>query len=329
MQRGDVEILELRKPGGKHPPTYWRIFTELRRLRPDIVHTRNLGTLDLAWIARVAGCPIRIHGEHGWSADDPDGSSVKYRFLRKICDPAIDRYVAVSENITHWLVDEIGIPKHRVTTLHNGVDSERFRKTDSGAAGASVDSPIVIGTVGRQEPIKGLEVLLMALRDLLVLRPELRSRLQVLMGGDGPSHQNCLDLRDRFGLNDIVEFPGRVIDVPAYLRQLTIFIQPSLNEGISNTVLEAMASGLPIIATNVGGNPELIRDGKDGRLVPPNDTSALRMAIEKYLDDAAARERDGTEARARVERCFSLDTMVGKYAQLYNDAVAEATRRAN
>jgi glycosyltransferase involved in cell wall biosynthesis len=89
-----------------------------------------------------------------------------------------------------------------------------------------------------------------------------------------------------------------------------------------------MASGLPIIATNVGGNPELIRDGKDGCLVPANDASALRMAIEKYLEDAAARERDGTAARARVERCFSLDTMVRKYEQLYSDAVTEAARRA-
>jgi glycosyltransferase involved in cell wall biosynthesis len=89
-----------------------------------------------------------------------------------------------------------------------------------------------------------------------------------------------------------------------------------------------MASGLPIIATNVGGNPELIRDGKEGRLVPANDAFALRMAIETYLEDAAARERDGTEARARVERCFSLDTMVSRYDQLYSDAVAAAARPA-
>ena len=314
IDRRDVEIIECNKPPGKHLPTYWRIFRELRRLRPDVVHTRNLGTIDISWVAWLAGCPERVHGEHGWSPDDPQGLSKKYRLLRRLCDPAISRYVAVSHDIQVWLTRVIGVPESKTQVVHNGVDVDRFKGSRSSG------SKVVFGTLGRQEPIKGLTVLLAAIRDLLDEKPAWRDRIKVVMAGDGPSHDACVALRNEFALQETVEFPGNLDDAPSFFESLDFFVQPSLNEGISNTVLEAMASGLAVIATEVGGNPELIRDGHEGRLVPANDAGALKDAIREYIADENIRTECGRAARDRAVRRFSLEAMVSNYEQFYGDS---------
>ena len=324
IRHDSLEIIECRKPPGNHLPTYWRIFRELRRLRPDIVHTRNLGTLDLNWVALLAGCRHRVHGEHGWSPADPRGLSRKHRLLRRLCDPAVGRYVAVSRDIARWLVDVIGIAASRVETIHNGVQIDRFTPRDD-VGGAEPEEAgngrlLVFGTVGRQEPIKGLDVFLRALHELLDQRPEYRGRMKAVMAGDGPDHQALQRLRDKLGLQ-MVELPGACTDVPGLLREFDFFVQPSLNEGISNTVLEAMASGLATIATDVGGNPELIRDGEEGQLVSPNDPKGLGDAIARYLEDRELRQRHGRAARRRVEDEFSLPAMIHNYQSLYAGTV--------
>src|SRR6056297_1982183 len=187
IRHDSLEIIECRKPPGNHLPTYWRIFRELRRLRPDIVHTRNLGTLDLNWVALLAGCRHRVHGEHGWSPEDPRGRSRKHRLLRRLCDPAVGRYVAVSRDIARWLVDVIGIAAPKVETIHNGVQIDRFTPRgdpdDAVPAETGEDRKIVFGTLGRQEPIKGLDVFLRALADVLRERPEYRECMRVVMAG--------------------------------------------------------------------------------------------------------------------------------------------------
>jgi sugar transferase (PEP-CTERM/EpsH1 system associated) len=320
IEREDVEIIECDKPPGNHLPTYRRVFGELRRLKPDIVHTRNLGALDMSWVAKLAGRAQRIHGEHGWSPDDPLGQSRKYRRLRRLCDPAIWHYVAVSSDIKRWLTTVIGIAESKVGVLHNGVDWSRFDANRRGADGSDVAAQVVFGTLGRHEPIKGLGVLLEAVRDLLERRPDLRARTRLVMAGDGPERERHMKLRAELGLDDIVEIPGAVDDVPALLKRFTFFVQPSLNEGISNTILEAMASGLPVIATDTGGNPELVRDDYEGKLVPPNDPDALASAIEAYIDDPGQREQHGTGARERAKTSFSIDAMVQGYDRLYRRA---------
>jgi len=315
IRSADVEIVELHKPAGNSLSIYRDVYRTLRRIRPDIVHTRNLGTVDFSFIAYLAFCPIRIHGEHGWDASDLHGNLKKYRVLRRLCNFFIHRYVAVSRDIGAWLINVIGIDEDKIVQIYNGVDTERF--TNAGKVVDSSGPRIVFGTLGRQDSIKGLDVLIEALCQLRASRPELVPTVRVVLAGDGPNHERYKTMIEETGLSNMVEMPGPVEDVPELLRSYDFFVQPSHNEGISNTVLEAMATGLPVIATSVGGNPELIRDGEEGLLVDRGDAGALCACLEKYIDDSALRTAHGLAARERVERRFGLDVMIGEYSELY------------
>lgn len=318
IQRDDVTIVELYKPAGKHPALYLELYKELKRIQPDIVHTRNLGTLDLMWPAFAAGCPVRIHGEHGWDAADPSGSSRKYKLLRRICDPVVHRYVAVSKDIHYWLKNVIGIPDRKIVQIHNGVDIDRFTRE-----GVRLELPfpdgekLVFGTVGRQDAIKGLDVFLEAIKLIMDKRPALRHSVGVILAGDGPEHEKYRAQVKDYGLADNVYLPGKVEDVASLLRSFDFFVQPSVNEGISNTILEAMSTSLPVIATNVGGNPELVRPGYDGFLVDSGNVEGLADCIERYIDDSELRRRHGETGRRFVEESFSLRAMTEAYATLY------------
>ena len=145
---------------------------------------------------------------------------------------------------------------------------------------------------------------------------EAAQRLRLVIVGDGPVRPQVEALVDELGLREVVWLAGERSDVPALMQGMDVFVLPSLAEGISNTVLEAMASGLPVIASDVGGNPELVDAGVTGFLVPPADTEAWADAMRRLATgDAAARM--GQAARLRVEQEFSLDRMVGQYQALY------------
>lgn len=320
IERQDVNIIELDKSEGKDLKTYYRFYKAIKRIRPDIVHTRNIGTLDLCWFSMLAGCRIRLHGEHGWDASDPSGTSAKYRRLRLLCDHAITGYTAVSQDIAQWLTDIIGIKESKVRQIYNGINIRKFasgRSSDVGVDGAP--GKLIFGTVGRQDAIKALDVLVKALSELLKRRPKLRDAIAVILAGDGPEHERIRSLCQEQSLSDIVSLPGSVEDVASYYRDYAFFVQPSMNEGVSNTVLEAMASGLGVIATRVGGNPELVRDGKEGLLVPANDIEALAAAIENYIDDPDLREKHGAAAQVRVAKLFSMKAMTDSYSAMYRD----------
>lgn len=152
----------------------------------------------------------------------------------------------------------------------------------------------------------------------LELAPEMRARLRLVMVGDGPLRAQSLALLEQAGVAELVWLPGERHDIPDVLRALDCFVLPSLAEGISNTVLEAMASALPVIATQVGGNPELVENGRTGWIVPSGDAEALAQAILAAARNPAQAARAGQAGRAEVERRFSLDAMVDAYRRLYD-----------
>jgi sugar transferase (PEP-CTERM/EpsH1 system associated) len=324
IRRSDVAVHALGKRPGKDPAAYWRLYRLLQQLRPAIVHTRNLGTLECAAVAALAGVPYRIHGEHGWDVHDPDGKVWKYKVLRKLLNPFIHQFVTVSRDLQQWLLTQVGIAPAKVWHICNGVDTQRFRPAP--VARADRGNIVVVGSVLRFEPIKDP---LNLVRAFLKARRELAGRrvdLRLMVAGDGPLRAQALKLLVADRAAAAVFMPGARNDIPDFLRALDVFVLGSQREGISNTVLEAMASGLPVVATATGGNPELVAAGVTGCLVPPGNSAALAQAIAAYAEDAQLRREHGRASRARAESEYSLTRMLKDYRLLYGSALQGAAR---
>ena len=321
IRRDDVEVVSLGKRPGKDPAAYGRMWRVLRRLRPMIVHTRNLGTVDMQWVAVAAGVPRRVHGEHGWEASDPRGLDPRSLRIRRACRPAVHRYVPMSLDLARWLEAAVHVQPSRIRQAYNGVDTERFRPATPLESG---DGAIRIGTVGRLDPVKNHAALLRAVRVLLDRRPDLDAVLRLIIVGDGPQRVVLESLAGELGLLRQVEFTGMRDDTASILRSFDVFVLPSVNEGISNTILEAMASGLPVIAARVGGNPELVLHGETGLLYEPVADDGLVAALQRYLDEPGLRRAHGTAGRRRAEDSFSLDAMVQRYIDIYDELTCAA-----
>jgi sugar transferase (PEP-CTERM/EpsH1 system associated) len=321
ITRAGVEVVSIDKQAGKDPAAYQRMWRVLRRLRPQIVHTRNLGTIDMQWVAVAAGVPLRVHGEHGWTADDAQGLAPRNLRIRKACRPVIQRWVAMSRDIAGWLERDVAVPAERVRQLYNGVDTDVFRPAGPAAdiPWAPLASSLTIGTVGRLDRVKNQSALLAAFHRILERHPKLHGRLRLIIAGDGPMRRELAEMIERYGIGSDVWLPGARSDVPAIMRAMDVFVLPSLNEGISNTILEAMSTSRPVIAGRVGGNPELIEHERTGLLYDSADSSALETALLSYIEQPALRQAHGVAARERVLARFSLDAMVDRYADFYRD----------
>ncbi len=321
ISRPDVAVLELDKRDGKDPGAYPRAFRILRKLQPDVVHTRNLPALDMLAPAALARVPRLIHSEHGLDVAELDGRHRKYNLLRRLSRAVVDHYVSVSPDLADWLHRDIGVPAERVSTICNGVDTQRFAPGRDGRAllptGFAGADSVVIGTVGRLEPIKDQATLVRAFLGLLAADPKLRDRVRLVIVGEGSRREDLERLLAAGGAADLAWLPGAREDTARIYRSFDVFVLPSLREGISNTLLEAMASGLPIVATRVGGNPGLVEEGSSALLVPPAAPDALGQALLRYVGDQDLRRAHGEAGRARALREFSLEAMVRGYARVY------------
>jgi glycosyltransferase involved in cell wall biosynthesis len=179
----------------------------------------------------------------------------------------------------------------------------------------------LVGTVGRMQTVKNQTLLARAFIRALELDPSLKARLRLVMVGDGPLHAAAQQMLAAAGVADLAWLPGERHDVPEILRGLDCFVLPSLGEGISNTILEAMASNLPVIATQVGGNPELVIEGRTGALVPTSDPEAMAQAIVGYATNPEQARVAGQTGRVEIERRFSMEAMVGAYQELYDHSL--------
>lgn len=319
----DVPVIELHKRPGHDLRLYWRLFRALRRLRPTIVHTRNLATLEMQFVAALLPGVKRVHGEHGRDVFDLDGTNRRYNLLRRAARLVVQRYVTVSRDLQQWLIATVGVPATRIRQIYNGVDQQRFRPSGGEQSlplppGFLPEDAIVVGTVGRLAEVKNQLSLLRAVHQVLQECPQLMARLRLLIVGDGPLADRIAQAVTELGLGDLVWLPGDRHDIPQLLQSMDIFVLPSLGEGISNTVLEAMASGLPVIVTRVGGNPELVRDGWNGRLVPVNDDAALAAAIGELVLDRNERLAMGAHALERVRSSFDWGRTVADYLDVYD-----------
>jgi sugar transferase (PEP-CTERM/EpsH1 system associated) len=326
ITRPGVEIVELGKKPGKDPGAYLRLRRALRRLDPAVVHTRNLPAVDMVVPAYFSGRRRIVHGEHGRDVVEIAGDNRKYNLLRRLVSPMVDRYITVSRDLETWLGGRVGIPARKITQIYNGVDCARFHPRKAGPPPKAEHRPendaIVIGTVGRMQAVKDQTNLAAAFILLHRMLGENAGRIKLVMIGDGGLRVDAQAMLAEAGVAEQAWLPGDRDDIPELLRAMDVFVLPSRNEGISNTILEAMASGLPVIATAVGGNVELVAEGETGALVPPGDPHALADTLKRYIDDPDLIARQGQAARARAESEFDLDVMVENYLAVYDELLA-------
>jgi sugar transferase (PEP-CTERM/EpsH1 system associated) len=328
----DVRCIALHKRPGNDISMLLRLWRLFRELRPSIVHSRNLAALEAQLPAWLAGVPCRIHGEHGRDMLDLGGNSKKYQLVRRLYRPLVHRYIALSRQLEEYLRGKVGVNSSRLNLICNGVDTERFRADErcereaflpDGFAG---DDSLLIGSVGRLEAVKDQMTLVRAFSDLCRRYPR-DSRLRLILVGDGSLRHRIEALVAQENLQDRVWLAGARDDIPQLLRALDVFVLPSLAEGISNTILEAMACGLPVVATRVGGNDELVQEGRTGFLVPPADPGTMADALQNYIDNPALRQDHGVVARKRVEEAFTMARMTSSYIDVYDDLCRRRCRK--
>ena len=310
ITRPGVALYALDKAPGLGLGTHAALWKLLRRLRPAILHTYNLSAIEYNLTAALAGVPIRVHAEHGRDAGDPQGLNRKHNLLRRLMSPFVDRYIPVSDDLRRWLGGVVGIAQAKIKLINNGVDTAHFDP------GPHDGAQFVIGTVGRIQDVKNQAALVDAFIALRALLPARALRLVIV--GDGPLRAGLEAKVAAAGLAEVVSLPGARNDIAQLMRGFSVFALSSIAEGTPVTLLEAMACGLPVVSTAVGGIPELVRDGATGLLVPPGDTQALAAALARYAADPALAARHGAAGRERIENHYSVSAMVQAYVALYD-----------
>lgn len=306
----DVAVYCLHKKPGADLAMHWRLWRLLREIQPDILHSYNLATLEYHPVAWLAGVTGHLHAEHGRDISDPKGENKKYQWLRRLISPFLHCYVAVSGELHQWLAEVVKIRASKNRLIYNGINLDRFvpqqQKTE----------PFTFIHVARLATVKDQHTLLQA---IAFLRAKTTLPFQCWLVGDGPERQSLQQTAADLGLTaPELQWLGERQDIAELMAQSHAFVLSSVAEGIPMTVLEAMASGLAIVATDVGGLPELISPAQ-GRLVPARDPQALADAMLVFLADPATTTAAGTQCRERVCRQFSEQAMVAQYLALYRE----------
>ncbi|OGA98610.1 MAG: sugar transferase, partial [Burkholderiales bacterium RIFCSPHIGHO2_12_FULL_61_11] len=257
-------------------------------------------------------------------------NNVTYQRVRRFYKPFVHHYTALSRDLADYLVDKVRVSPNAITQAYNGVDTERFCPAPAGSqpiAGCPFDPTQhwLVGTVGRMQTVKDQLTLAHAFVQALALAPELQQRMRLIMVGEGPLRAQAQAVLDAAGLGRLAWLPGERSDVPEIMRGLHAFALPSLSEGISNTILEAMASGLPVVATAVGGNADLVLHGQTGYIVSSVHPQAMALRMVELASSPERALSLGQAGRQRVQATFSMQAMVATYQSVYDQQMQRAS----
>jgi sugar transferase (PEP-CTERM/EpsH1 system associated) len=323
-----VKLIQLDIPATQFRFPLLRLAKIFRQLSPDVIHTRGWPTVDAVFAARLANIRHIVHGEHGREHADAEGQNWKRNQVRRLVGHIVDRYVIVCEFFRSWLNNSCKVRNERIVYIPNGVDTKKFSPLSPVSDGERFETKIeqrllrqrlglpadklLLGTVGRLDPVKDLPTLFRGLKQ--ITRKFANARLVIV--GDGPIRPQLARIANELELCSSLLWLGERDDIPELLRCFDLFVQTSIFEGMSNTILEAMASGLPIVTTDTGGNPELVT-GENGTLVPVGNVERLRDTLGRYLTDTELRKNHGLHSRARALKYFDLSLMAERYADMY------------
>jgi sugar transferase (PEP-CTERM/EpsH1 system associated) len=306
-----ADALSLNIGAGTHRGAWRQVAESLRELDADILHTRNQATWpDGIRAARQARIRSRIHGFHGRDMGQIDGLPFTRRLLGRVLATATNRFVALTPSMRDEFAAEFFISPSRIDVIANGFDLSRFGPR---AVDAKKLTPFTVATIGRLAPVKNISLLLRSFAGMKHRQQDDR----LIVAGDGEERTTLELLTEKLGIAACVEFPGMVEDPESIYSAADIYVQPSLYEGMSNTIVEAMASGVPVIATNVGGNCDVVGQDGGGVLVPSNNADTLTAALDNWRSDKAARRESGLVGQQRALKRFSLERMVEAYLAVY------------
>ena len=298
-----------------------RLVRVMRAVRPVIVHSRNWGAIEAIVAARLARVPVAVHSEHGYELEMSSGRPWRRRLLRHGVYRIASTVTAVTNDLRDYFAIQAWWKPEAINVLYNGVDGQEFSPQPHMRAavrrhlGIPTDA-LVIGSAGRVVPIKDFTTLLKAAEALMA---EMLN-LHVILVGSGTELSRLQEyVATSPQLAGRVVFTGMVDRVADMLNAMDVFVLPTLMEGMSNTLLEALAVGLPVVATRVGGNPEVVAEGECGYLFTPQDLAELVSHLRTLLRDSRLRSDFGRSARERALRHFSLENMLRRYRDLYID----------
>jgi len=270
--------------------------------------------------AFLAGVPVIIASVHDNYRTD---KRPKRRIMNRILSKITDKIVAVSEDVKEDIIRYDSINPSKIDVIPNGIDVERFNPekntTDIRKEFSLEEDDIVIGFIGRIVPAKGLKYLLNALP---YLKKEFKS-IKLLIVGEGSLVEELKERAKKNNIFDNILFTGRRRDIPEILASINIFVMPSIAEGLPNALLEAMAMGKPIVTTEVGGIPEIVKNGFNGLLVPPRDTLSLSKAIKELISNDRLAAKLGQAARDLVHDNLSIKAIAQKWQSLYLSILKE------
>ena len=299
--------------------TWWdyslpvRLMRLFKRRRTNVVHSYSGVYRDGCLGALLARVPVIVHTDHGKFYPDSRWTRLNHRFFSRFRD----RVIGVSNGIGDFLVSEVGIAPQKVMTIYNGIDIAAYGKAVDRTAwlrmlSVPLDS-LVVGMVGRLVPVKDHKTFFQAARLVLDALPTVR----FLVVGDGPLESELKNDVQELGISNEVSFLGYRDDIPELMSLFDLAVISSLHESFSLVLAEANACGKAVVATRVGGIPELVEDGVTGILVPPKEPELLARAIVDLLQDSSRRQAMGLAGRARVEERFTIEKMVRSYESLY------------
>ena len=303
------KIFNLGKKPGKDFSIHWKLFKLLRKLKVDVFHTYNFGTVEYHYIAKLAGVKRQVHCEHGRGGDDPDGMNYWHNLIRNFSINFMQKYIVVSPDLYNWALKTLRIDQNKLSIIYNGVNLDEYYPSDKKS------SIFTICTVGRANKVKNQELLIESFNKILNEYPHfIHTKLKIV--GGGPELHALQQKVSELKLKDYIDLTGYRNDVAEIMRNSDLFVLSSVYEAMPMTILEAMACGLPVISTNVGGVSHMISEN-EAWLVESNNAVELARTIYNVYLDKQGRETKSHLGRALVMKKYSIDRMVDEYMSIY------------
>lgn len=311
-----IKTFIIKRNFGNDPSVIFRLARLLKKETPDIVRTYNWGGIEGVISARLSGIKCIIHSEHGSGIEEIRKGKrrriVARRMILKLCS----RIIAVSRMLQKWLIEVVKIKEEKIIYIPNGCDINKFhpgKDSEKREILGLREDDVVVGCVGSLKELKDQETLIKGFGKIA----KSYDNLKLMLVGSGPQEKYLISLAEKMDLKERIIFTGGVPEADSFYRMMNIFVLSSLSENCPNVLIEAMATGLPIIATDIGDVRYILGGEKGGIIIGTKDVDALADGIRFFLKNPYLAKEKGEFVRKRAESLFNLDSMVKRFESLY------------